>query len=51
MVADRGKHIQNFPVIRSGIANTVGSKQRQAKAMRNTDGCLVTPFFLRSPWR
>ena len=46
MVAYGSKHIEDFPVIRSGIANTVGSQQRQAKAMRYTDGCLVTPFFL-----
>src|SRR5271154_6279402 len=46
MVTDRSKYIENFSVICRGITNTVGSQQRQAQALGNTDGGLVAPFFL-----
>src|ERR1700679_3151393 len=44
--AYHSKHIENFSVIRRGITNTVGSQQRQAQALSNTNGGLVAPFFL-----
>ena len=46
MMAYRSQYIEDFPIVRRCIANTVGGQQRQVQTMGNTDGRLVTPFFL-----
>src|ERR1700722_16858893 len=44
LVADRGKKIEDFSLIRSRVAYAIGSEQRQLQRPGNIDGSAIPPF-------
>src|SRR6266566_1766385 len=47
VVANAGKHIEDFAVLEMSVTHSVGRKERQMQALRKAHGSLVSRFFGR----
>ncbi len=49
VVADRGKQVEDFAVVRFGVAHAVCGEHGQLQRARNADRCLISPLLLALP--